>query len=176
MSPNEAHGAASGACDPRWLTDEEQRAWRALNGVIVLLPYALDQQLQQDHDLTLFEYAVLSALSEAPGRTARMKALAALANGSLSRLSHVVGRLERRGYVVREPLPEDGRTTLARLTDAGWAKVVDAAPSHVETVRSLVVEPLTPAQVRQLRAVAGRILQAVGVHCDRPTDPVEELR
>jgi DNA-binding MarR family transcriptional regulator len=176
MAPNQARAVAGGACDPRWLTAEEQRAWRALNGVVVLLPFALDAQLQQDHDLTLFEYAVLSALSEAPGRAVRMKALAALANGSLSRLSHVVARLESRGLVAREPLPEDGRTTVARLTDAGWAKVVDAAPSHVETVRSLVVEPLSPTQVRQLGAIAGRILQAVGVHCDRPTDAAEALR
>jgi DNA-binding MarR family transcriptional regulator len=167
--------AAESACEPSWLSDEEQRAWRALNGVIVLLPYALDAQLQQDHDLTLFEYAVLSALSEAPDRAVRMKSLAALANGSLSRLSHVVARLEKRRYVVREQLAHDRRTTVARLTDAGWAKVVDAAPSHVETVRSLVVEPLTPAQVRQLRSVAGRILHAVGAHCDRPVDAVGAL-
>lgn len=152
----------------RWLTDEEQQAWLALNGVVRLLPYALDAQLQRDHGLTLFEYGVLSRLSEAPGRELRMKALAGLTNGSLSRLSHVVARLEQRGLVVREPLPEDGRITVARLTGAGWEQVVEAAPSHVETVRELVVEPLSTTEVRQLQRIASRILERVTPRCDVP--------
>src|SRR3954471_2111479 len=80
--------------EPRWLDDEEMSAWLALNGVILLLPAALDSQMQRDNGITMFEYLVMAMLSEAPGRTLQLKRLAGAANGSLSRLSHVVTRLE----------------------------------------------------------------------------------
>jgi DNA-binding MarR family transcriptional regulator len=105
----------------------------------------------------------------------RMSTLAMLAEGSLPRLSQVVGRLEKRGWVRRTPDPTDGRYTLAVLTDAGWDKVVEAAPEHVETVRGLVFDPLTKAQARQLREITRRIMRAVdpGDPClgDRPERP-----
>jgi hypothetical protein len=93
---------AGGEHGPRWLTDDERDAWMPLIGVLIKLPAALDAQLQRDSGLSHFEYMVLSRLSEAPERTLRMSDLAVLANGSLSRLSHVVTRLERRGWVRRE--------------------------------------------------------------------------
>src|SRR5436305_9837888 len=135
--------------EPRWIDDEEMSAWLALNGVILLLPSALDSQMQRDNDITMFEYLVLAMLSEAPDRTLQLKELARVTNGSLSRLSHVVTRLEKRDWVRREPLAENGRVTMARLTDAGYAKVVDSAPSRVETVRRLVLENVDRRQVRQ---------------------------
>jgi DNA-binding MarR family transcriptional regulator len=100
-------------------------------------------------------------LSESPERTLRMSKLAVLANGSLSRLSHVVNRLEKRGWVRRAPDGTDGRYTLASLTDEGLVKVVDAAPGHVEAVRALVFDPLTVAQRRQLRDIGRRIQGAI---------------
>ena len=151
--------------DPRWLSDEEQRAWRGLVGVMVRLPHALDTQLQHDHGLSHFEYGVLSALSEAPERTLRMSELAALAEGSLSRLSQVVARLEKRDWVRRTPDPVDGRYTLAILTDAGREKVVAAAPSHAAEVRRLVIDALTQRQVGQLTEISRRIMRA--------TDPAD---
>ena len=129
--------------EPRWLTDEERHAWMALGSVLFRLPPALDAQLQRDADLSFFEYGVLAALSEAPDRTLRMSDLAFLAEGSLPRLSQVVGRMERRGWVSRKPDPTDGRYTLAILTDDGWEKVVRTAPGHVEAVRLLVFDALT---------------------------------
>lgn len=144
--------------EPRWLTGEEMRAWLSLAAVIVRLPAALDAQLQRDADLSHFEYVVLAHLSEAPGRTLRMSVLAGVANGSLSRLSHVVKRLERRGWVRRESCPGDGRYTNAILTDAGWAKVVASAPGHVHAVRELVIDALTPSQLRELTEAGERIL------------------
>ena len=87
--------------EPRWLADEEQQAWRPFAALLFRLPAALDAQLQRDAQLTHFEYMVLVSLSEAPDRALRMSDLAAMASGSLSRLSHVVSRLERRGWVRR---------------------------------------------------------------------------
>lgn len=146
---------------PHWLSADEQDAWMALAGMLIKLPAALDAQLQRDAGLNTFEYFVLSGLSEVPERTRRMSDLAMFTNGSLSRLSHVVKRLEQRGWVRREPCPEDGRYTNAILTEAGWEKIRAAAPGHVETVRHLVVDALTAAQVRQLRDIGRRIMRRI---------------
>jgi DNA-binding MarR family transcriptional regulator len=147
--------------EPRWLTPEERDAWMTLTRVMLRLPAALDAQLQRDAGMSHFEYGVLAGLSEAPDRTLRMSTLAGLAEGSLPRLSQVVARLERRGWVRRTPDPSDGRFTLATLTDEGWVKVVATAPGHVEIVRDLVIDPLTRAQVRQMTAIGRRIMAAV---------------
>lgn len=147
---------------PRWLTAEERESWLALAGVLVRLPAALDAQLRGDAGISHFEYQVLAGLSEAPQWTLRMSDLAVFANGSLSRLSHVVNRLERQGWVRREPCRGDGRITNARLTDAGWAKVVATAPGHVEMVRSLVFDGLTAMQARQLRDIGRQVLRRIG--------------
>lgn len=144
--------------ETRWLTDEQQRAWRRFAAVVMQLPGTLDTQLQQDAHLTHFGYWVLAMLSEAPSRALRMTELAALANGSQSRLSHLVGRLEERGWVRRERTPEDGRGYVAVLTDEGYQKVVETAPGHVEKVRSVVFDALTPEQVAQLDAISAAIL------------------
>ncbi len=104
---------------PRWLSPDELRAWLPVGGLLLKLPAALDAQMQRDSGLSHFEYLVLANLSEAPDRTRRMSELAALANGSLSRLSHVVKRLEARGWVERKACPTDGRYTNAVLTAAG---------------------------------------------------------
>ena len=147
--------------EPRWLTSDEQRAWMALGSMLFRLPPALDAQLQRDADLSFFEYGVLAALSEAPDCTLRMSDLAFLAEGSLPRLSQVVGRMERRGWVSRKPDPTDGRYTLAILTDDGWEKVVRTAPGHVEAVRLLVFDALTKTQVGQLTSIGQRIMRAI---------------
>jgi len=147
--------------EPRWLDEEELQAWIALGSVLIRLPAALGAQLQRDAGISHFEYQVLSGLSMSPGRTLRMSALAVLADGSLPRLSQAVDWLEKRGWVRRTPAPADGRYTLAILTDDGWDKVVEAAPGHVEAVRSYVFDPLTKAQMRQLTAIGQRMLRAI---------------
>lgn len=145
----------------RWLNDEERESFLTLMSVMIRLDAALDKQLRRDAGLSHYEYTVLSRLSEAEDRTLRMRELAATTNGSLSRLSQVVARLEAKGWLHRHPDPTDGRTTLATLSDAGWDKVVETAPGHVHEVRSLVVDPLTGAQVRQLTEIGQRILGAI---------------
>lgn len=143
-----------------WLSAEEQAAWRPFIALTCRLPAALDAQLQKDAGISHFEYLVLSGLSEAPDRTLRMSDLAAMASGSLSRLSHVVSRLEDRGWVRREPCPGDGRYINATLTDDGWEKVVATAPGHVAAVRKLLVDLLTPAQLNDLGAISEQVLTA----------------
>lgn len=144
--------------EARWLDDDEMRTWRRLVAVVELLPGVLDSQLRRDSGLTHFDYYALAMLSEAPDRTLRMTALAQRTNSTLPRLSHVVRRLEERGLLARVPCPEDARATNAQLTDAGWAAVVAAAPGHVETVRSHVLDVLTHEQVVQLGEMAQAVL------------------
>ncbi len=144
--------------DTRWLTPDELDAWVRLVAVVELLPGVLESQLRRDAGLSHFEYYVLSVLSEAPDRTRRMTTLAQTTNATLARLSHVVQRLEGRGLVERFPCPHDRRATNARLTGAGWEKVVASAPGHVATVREHVIDALTPDQVTQLAAIAEAIL------------------
>jgi DNA-binding MarR family transcriptional regulator len=153
--------------DTRWLDAEERKTWLALMSLMIKLPAALDSQLQRDVKLSNFEYNVLAGLSEAPDRTLRMSVLAALADGSLPRLSQVIGRLERRGLVRRTPDPADGRYTLAILTNAGLDLVHEAAPGHVETVRRLVFDPTTKAQHHRLCEIARRIVRTIDPddHC-----------
>lgn len=141
----------------RWLNDDELRAWLKLAGVMLRLAPTLDTQLQRDSDLTHFDYLCLAMLSETDDRTMPMSRLAAQTNASLSRLSHVVSKLERRGLLQRGPSPVSRRVTLVSLTDDGWQKLVLAAPGHVETVRSLVFEGLAPEDVAALERIAGHI-------------------
>ncbi|CAM3053971.1 MarR family winged helix-turn-helix transcriptional regulator [Prescottella defluvii] len=142
--------------DTKWLTAAQQDAWRTLVALVTRLPAALDTQLQRDSDLAHFEYFVLAVLSEAPDRRLRLSELAQQANASLSRLSHVVTRLEKRGWARRETVAGT-RGAFAVLTDAGLATVVEAAPGHVATVQALVFEGLDDDQVAQLSSL-GRAL------------------
>ena len=146
---------------PRWLDDEQRTAWVRLIALVELLPGVLDSQLRRDAGLSHFEYFVIAMLSEAPARTLRMTELAARTNATLPRLSHVVTRLETRSLVERFPCPEDGRATNVRLTETGWAKVVETAPGHVETVRENVVDALSRQQIEQLTEIAGAILDRI---------------
>lgn len=141
----------------RWLNADEQAVWLELISAVMWLPAALDAQLQRDAGLSHFEYVVLSHLSMSPDREIRMSELAHRANSTLPRMSKVIDRFAERGWATRRPDPTDGRYTLAALTDAGWEKVVESAPGHVEQVRRLVFDQLTAAQVRQLGAIAGKI-------------------
>ena len=147
--------------EPRWLDAWEQHAWLAFVSTLVRLPAALDAQMQRDAGISHYEYFVLAGLSMAADRTLRMSDLAEFTQGTLPRLSNVVARLEKRGWVRRTPDPADGRYTLAILTDEGWEKVKASAPGHVEEVRRLVFDPLTKAQQRQLRELSRRILHAI---------------
>ena len=147
--------------DTRWLSDQEQRAWRKLAALMSVVPTALDGQLQRDAGLTMFGYWVLAMLSEAPGRQLRMSHLAQQSNASASRVSHVVSRLEEQGFVARRKAEADARGSIAELTEAGMAKVVASAPGHVEKVRSLIMDGLAPEQVELLDELCTALLAQV---------------
>jgi len=146
----------------RWLSAEEQATWRAFVGACHAFFAAVDAQLQRDAGIPLAYYEILVRLSEAPGRTLRMTQLAEAASASKSRVSHAVARLEERGWVRRRDCPTDRRGQLAELTDEGYAVLAAAAPGHVEHVRRTLLDPLTPEQVRQVRAISDAIRAAVG--------------
>jgi DNA-binding MarR family transcriptional regulator len=106
--------------------------------------------------MTHFEFEVMVALSRQPDRSLQLKDLAVVANGSLSRLSHVISRLEGRGWVRRRSGTR-GRATHAELTDAGYKKLMATGPIHLREVRRLVFDVLTPDEVKSLKQVTGRI-------------------
>jgi DNA-binding MarR family transcriptional regulator len=145
----------------RWLTGSEEAAWRAVASVMHKLRWALECQLEHDCGLSFVEYHCLARLSEVPDHTLRMSELAALTNASLSRLSHLVKRLERRGMIRREPDPTDGRVTNAILTSIGLGKLLKSAPAHVAAVRSLVIDEFSVTELRQLRKAAERIIARI---------------
>jgi DNA-binding MarR family transcriptional regulator len=145
----------------RWLDEDERRAWLRLAGVMLKLAPALDSQLQRDSDMTHFDYLCLAMLSEADERTLRMSELAGKVNASLSRLSHVVKKIEQRGWVERFPCPDSRRVTMVRLTAQGWEVLVAAAPGHVETVRSLVFDGLDREDLDALERIAGHVVEQI---------------
>jgi DNA-binding MarR family transcriptional regulator len=145
----------------KWLTAVELDSWLSVVRLMMWLPWSIDQQLQRDSNLRMVEYQVLAMLSQSPERTMRMSSLAEVTNASLSRLSHLINRLEQRGLVRREPDPTDGRFTNAILAEKGFQTIVEAAPRHVAHVRSLVIDTLTPEQLRRLGRDADRITSRI---------------
>ncbi len=146
--------------DVPWLDTDERATWISFNAMLQTLQAALDAQLKRDAGINVFEYSVMAALSESPGRVMRMSTLAVFAQGSLSRLSHAVSRLERSGWVERRPSSDDPRSTEAHLTAAGLRKVQQSAPDHVRAVRQHVFDPLTTTQAAALGRISREILGA----------------
>jgi DNA-binding MarR family transcriptional regulator len=145
----------------QWLTPEQLDSWLSVVRLLTWLPWSIDQQLQRDSNLGMVEYQVLAMLSNSPEHTMRMSVLAEVTNASLSRLSRVVKRLEDRGLVRREADPRDGRFTNAILTEEGSQTLAEAAPGHVAHVRSLVIDVLSPEQLRRLGRDADRIVSRI---------------
>lgn len=153
---------------PRWLNEEELELWLKLVGLSMLMPSAVEAQLKRDAGMNQFEYHVLAMLSEAENRTRLMTDLAFHTNASLSRLSHVVTRLEAQGWVVRSVCATDRRATNVTLTEAGWEKLKATAPGHVAAVRELIFDPLTATQVKQLNSALQPILDSIDTEHRRP--------
>lgn len=145
----------------RWLTPEERQAWLALYAVTTILPGTLDAHLFRQAKITLFDYHVLAMLSETEDLTLAMSDLAGRSNASLSRLSHVVKKLEQRGWVTRCPSASDGRVTTARITNEGLQNVQLLAREHVKHVRQSVFNALTEDDVRDLERIGKKILASL---------------
>ncbi len=144
--------------EPEWLDDDELSSWVAFIALVETLPRALDAQLKNDGDINHFEYSILALLSANEPDGLSMSRLAEVAFGSPSRLSHAVARLEGRGWVFRSTDANNARKVIARLTDTGRAEIERIAPGHAREVRRLVVNPLSPRELRSLGAIARKLL------------------
>src|SRR5271167_3282913 len=142
----------------RWLTEDEHRAWRGLLRMTSQLNARMNRQLQDDFGISLADYDVLVVLSEAPDGRRRVFELADALAWEQSRVSHQLARMQRRGLVAREECPTDARGALAVLVEAGRGAIERAAPAHVEMVRQLVFDGLSPDQLTTLTDVTARVL------------------
>lgn len=142
----------------RWLTEDEQRAWRGLLRMTAQLSARMNRELQDRCGLSLADYDVLVVLSEAPeGRLRVFEVTDALA-WEQSRVSHQLARMQRRGLVGRQECPTDGRGAFVVLTETGRAAIEQAAPAHVDTVRQLVFDGLGPDGLAALTALTAQVL------------------
>lgn len=144
----------------RWLSQDEQRVWRAFLIACQSMFAGIDAQLIRDSGLPHGYYEILVHLSEAPDRALRMSQLATASTFSKSRLSHAVAKLEERGWVVRKECPTDRRGQIAQLTEEGFAVLAKAAPGHVEQVRQALIDVLTPEQLHQLGEISAAMIEA----------------
>lgn len=158
--------------ETRWLDVEEQRIWRSFLAVSRAVFEGLDRQLQRDSGMPLAYYEILVQLSEAPDRMLRMSELADRVHSSPSRLSHAVARLEEKGWVQRVDCPTDRRGQYAVLSDEGFEVLAAAAPGHVEAVRGLLFDALTPEQIEQLREISEAVLDRARAD-DEGSSPAE---
>jgi DNA-binding MarR family transcriptional regulator len=167
--------------EPRWLTADEQRAWRGYRRMRALLDLQLARDLARDSDLSEPDYDVLSTLTEGPHVAAdgmpvtpappgepawRATALADRLLWSTSRLAHHVGRMERRGLVARGTCGDDGRGATVFLTPVGRQVLEDAAPLHVESVRRHLIDVLAPEEIDQLAAITAKVLDHLAAEGD----------
>ncbi|WP_068923543.1 MarR family winged helix-turn-helix transcriptional regulator [Planobispora rosea] len=143
---------------PLWLDDDQQRAWRAYLRMQGRLSAALNRQLQASCGLSLADYDVLVHLTDAAEGRLRPYELQRALDWEQSRLSHHLSRMHRRGLVEREECAEDGRGAFVVLTEAGREAITTAAPGHVETVRNLFFDVLSPDQVDALQRLATQVL------------------
>jgi DNA-binding MarR family transcriptional regulator len=156
--------------ETRWLSTDEQQAWRGFLTATHTLFSAVEGQLQRESGIPHGYYEILVRLSESPGRELRMSQLAEASTSSKSRLSHAVARLEERGWVERLDCETDRRGQVARLTEVGFAALAAAAPSHVEQVRRMLFDRLTDEQVAQLTAISTAITSGCEAAGPPPAD------
>jgi DNA-binding MarR family transcriptional regulator len=164
--------AVDHAASPHWLDKREREVWLALRHLLWGLQPAVDRQLQRDAGLSGPEYSVLATLSEDPHGVVRAGAAARNLGWGRSRLSHLLRRMESKGLISRACSPEDGRGQDIALTPAGRNAIAEAAPGHVEFVRSIVFDPLTAEQQEALREACQRISSAIEASggCDLSCD------
>lgn len=142
------------------LTADEERAWRALVRLMVVLPRAIDDDLRRRAAIALTPYVALMNLSEQPGWRLRMAELAERVAISPSRMTRVVDALEADGLVTREEDPGDLRISYAELTDAGLERLREAWPAHLAGARRLVIDHIAPSELRELTRMLRRLIDA----------------
>jgi DNA-binding MarR family transcriptional regulator len=159
------------ASQESWLSATELRAWRAFMSVQMRMNYEMNRQLQGDNDLSLADYHVLNALTEAPGGRLQVSDLAALIGWERSRASHQLRRLCERGLTERAPSQDDGRATDATLTKAGREAIDAAAPGHVALVRRMFFDPLPDELLAPVTAALEHVQVNVNFNSSLPPAP-----
>lgn len=149
----------------RWLTDTEQHAWRSFVRLQDRLLGRLGREMQADSGLSSADYGVLVELTEVPEGRLRVLELARALEWEKSRMSHHLNRMAKRGLIAREDCPSDARGAFVAVTPAGREALAAAAPRHVEAVRRLFIDPLTPAELAMLAQISNRILDQLEKDC-----------
>ena len=154
------------ATDDPWLDESQLAAWLTLVAFSEVFPASVDAQLKEPLGVNRFEYSVLAMLSEEPGHALVMSELAAVTFGSLSRLSHAVGRLEQRGWLERQPGEGRRRHTVVTLTDAGLQAIREAAPGHAAHLQDIMIDPLTDDELVALTTIARKLIARIDPEMD----------
>jgi DNA-binding MarR family transcriptional regulator len=162
----------SPACDSPWLSPSQLRAWVAFMRVQLRMNYEINRQLQRDNGLSLADYHVLNALSNAPDHKLRVTDLAALIGWERSRLSHHLRRMSDRGLTKCVQSADDGRATDAVLTKKGMNAKSEAAPGHLTLVRKLFFEPLPDELVAPFTAALEHIQANLNLNASLPPVPL----
>jgi DNA-binding MarR family transcriptional regulator len=148
------------------LTDDEQLAWTGYRHMRRMLDAQLNRELERESGLSEPDYDVLSNLSEEPGGRLRARELATRLQWSSSRLTHHIGRMERRRLVRREECADDARGAVVALTDAGRRTIERAAPPHVTAVRNHFIDLLTAEQLAALTTISRTVLEHLALVAD----------
>jgi DNA-binding MarR family transcriptional regulator len=154
-----------------WLSAAQLRAWRAFMSIQMRMNYEMNRQLQSEADLSLADYHILNALTDAPDGRLQVSDLAALIGWERSRASHQLRRLCERGLAERVPSGDDGRATDAVLTKAGREAIATAAPGHAALVRRLFFDPLPDALLPPLTAALEHIQVNIRFNGSLPPAP-----
>lgn len=149
--------APSSTQEARWLTKNQQRAWRQWINIQARSSTELTRQLQSESKLSLAEYVVLVHLSEAPERQLRIAALADALQWDRSRVSHQLTRMSKRGFVSRKSCDADGRGAFVVLEEEGLNTLVAAAPGHANKVQELFFDKLTDRETIQLANILEKL-------------------
>lgn len=147
----------------RWLTEDEQRAWRGLVQMTSQLNARMNRQLQEEYGISLADYEVLVVLTEVPEGRCRVFEISGMLAWEQSRVSHQLARMQRRGLVARQECLTDARGAFVVLTEAGRAAIERAAAAHVETVRQLIFDGITPGELAALTTLTERVLDRLQV-------------
>jgi len=146
--------------EAQWLSPQEMRLWRAWLDVTWRVERAVSEQIRRDAGITHNEYGILTMLSQAPDRAARMSAISAAMHIPRTRLTHQIDRMQCAGLVSRRPFPSDSRVVLVELTDLGADLLTRTAADHARTVRSAFLDALDPDQIHTLTG----LLEATNTH------------
>lgn len=166
------------ATEARWLNDEEQAVWRLILAGMRKIDRVLDETLLSCSDLSSSEFSVLVSLSEAEDQALRLRDLCAGLDWDRSRTSHQITRMERRGLVTKRKSEGDARGVIVSLTDDGMRRLRAAAPEHVESVRRIVFDHMTPEQLTHVKAFMEGVIAVSNVpghpdFCGSLTEPAD---